>query len=105
MESNNRNGYRFSMNAVKAYYLGLMGKLPNEIYWKLRIAYSLHTDPKFPGFPIREYTGFHPQTSLSLQVSKNVFENLNFQAEIGYDQGDRVVNALGMKLGVRYGLN
>ena len=105
MESKERNNYRFSLNAIKAYYVGLQGQLPNDLYWKLRVAYSLHTSPKFPGFPIREYDGFIPQTSLGLQLSKNAFKNLNFQAEIGYDQGDRVTNTLGMKLGMRYVIN
>jgi hypothetical protein len=90
------------MNAVKAYCIGLQGILPNELYWKLRLAYSMHTSPKFPGFPIRNYDGFIPQTSVGLQVSKNAFKNLNFQAEIGYDQGERVTNTVGMNLGMRY---
>lgn len=98
-------GYYFSMNAVKAYYIGFQGQLPNELYWKLRAAYSLHTSPKFPGFPIRDYNGFIPQTSLGLQVSKNVYENLNFQAEIGYDQGERITNTLGINLGIKYLIN
>ncbi len=105
LESKGRNGDGFSMNVVKAYFIGFQGILPNEIYWKLRAAYSLHTLPKFPGFPIRDYNGFIPQTSVGLQVSKNVFKNLNFQAEIGYDQGERVTNTLGMKLGMKYVLN
>ena len=105
MESKNRNGYRFSMNAVKAYYVGLQGRLPNDLYWKLRATYSLHTYPRFPGFPIREYNGFIPQTSIGLQVSKSTFKNLNFQAEIGYDKGERVTNTLGMKLGMMYVIN
>jgi hypothetical protein len=105
LESKGKNGYYFSLNAVKAYYIGFQGILLNELYWKLKAAYSLHTSPKFPGFPIREYDGFIPQTSIGLQVSKNVFKNLNFQAEIGYDQGERVTNALGMKLGLKYVVN
>ncbi len=105
MESKSRNGYDFTLNAVKAYYMGFQGQFPNNLYWKLRLAYSLHTYPRFPGFPIRDYNGFTPQTSVGLQVSKNVFENLNFQAEIGYDQGERVTNTLGMKLGLKYIVN
>jgi hypothetical protein len=104
MESKGKN-YYFSLNAVKAYYIGLQGELLNGFNWKFRAAYSLHTSPKFPGFPIREYEGFIPQTSLGLQVSKNAFKNLNFQAEIGYDQGERLTNTLGMKLGIKYVLN
>ena len=102
---NKEKAYNFSMNAVKAYYIGFQGILPNELYWKLRVAYSLHTSPKFPGFPIREYDGFIPQTSLGMQASKNVFKNLNVQAEIGYDRGERVTNALGIKLGLKYLVN
>ena len=105
MESKSRNGYVFSLNAVKAYYIGFQGILPNELYWKLRAAYSLHTSPKFPGFPIRDYDGFIPQTSLGFQLSKNAFKNINFQAEIGYDQGERITNTLGIKIRVRYVLN
>ena len=105
MESKSRNGYNFSLNAVKAYYMGLQGQFPNNLYWKLRAAYSLHTYPRFPGFLIKEYDGFIPQTSLGFQLSKNAFKNLNFQVEIGYDQGERVKNAIGMKLGLRYEIN
>jgi hypothetical protein len=105
MESKGRNGYGFSLNVVKAYYIGFQGILPNELLWKLRAAYSLHTSPKFPGFPIKEYDGFIPQTSLGFQLSKNAFKNLNVQAEIGYDQGERITNTLGMKLAIRYVIN
>jgi hypothetical protein len=105
MESKYRNGYDFTLNAVKGYYLGLQGQFPNNLYWKFRIAYSLHTYPRFPGFLIKEYDGFIPQTSLGLHLSKNIFKNLNFQGEIGYDQGERVTNTIGMKLGIRYALN
>ena len=105
IESTKKDGYFFSLNAVKAYYIGFQGIFPNEIYWRLRAAYSLHTYHRFPGFPIREYEGFIPQISLGLQVSKNAFKNLNVQAEIGYDQGDRVTNTLGMKFGVKYLIN
>jgi hypothetical protein len=105
MESAKKSGFGFPLNVVKAYYIGLHGILPNNLYWKLRAAYSLHTFPRFPGFPIKEYDVFIPQTSLGLQVTKNAFKNLNFQAEIGYDQGDRVINALGMKLGISYMIN
>ena len=99
------DGYYFSLNAVKAYYMGLKGQFRNNLYWNLRAAYSLHTYPRFPGFPIKEYEGFYPQTSLGLQVSKNAFKNLNFQAEIGYDQGERVTNTVGIKLAIRYVIN
>ena len=102
MESKNRKNYGFSLNAVKAYYLSLQGQLPNDFYWKLRAAYCLQTQPKFPGFPIKEFNGFIPQTSLGLQISKNAFKYLNIHAEIGYDQGERLTNTLGIKLGVRY---
>ena len=105
MESNDKNGYNFSLNAIKAYYMGLQGQLPNYLFWKLRAAYSFHTSPKYPGFPIKEYEGFIPQTSFGLQVSKNVFQNLNFQTEIGYDHGDRLINAIGMGIAVKYIIN
>ena len=85
--------------------MGIQGQLPNDYYWKFRAAYSLHTRAKFPGFPIRDYDGFIPQTSLSFHISKNVFKNLNFQAGIGYDQGERITNTLGMKLGLKYVIN
>jgi hypothetical protein len=102
MESNSRNLYRFSLNAVQAYYIGFFGILPNNTIWKLRAAYSLHTSPRFPGFPIREFDGFIPQTSLGFLISKEVIRNLNFQAEIGYDQGDRLIKTLGTKIGFNY---
>lgn len=105
MESKSRTGYGFSYNAVKAYYIGLQGQLPNELVWRLRAAYSLHTYPRYPGFPIREYDGFQPQTSIGLQLSKNASRNLALHGEIGYDQGERVTNTLGMKLGIRYTIN
>lgn len=101
MESKKKD-YYFSMNAVKAYYIGFQGTLPNLLYWKLRAAYSLHTFPRFTNFPIREYEGFTPQISLGFQISKNLFKNLNFRADIGYDKGERVANTMGIKLGLQY---
>jgi hypothetical protein len=105
MESKFRNGYGFSLNAVKAYYVGFQGQLPNNLSWKLRAAYSLHTRAKYFGFPIRDYDGFIPQTSLALKVSKNTTKDLSLHAEIGYDQGERVTNTLGLTLGLKYSLN
>jgi hypothetical protein len=102
MESKTRNGYRFLLNAVKGYYLGLQGNFQNNVYWKFMASYSLHTIRKYPGFPIRDFNEFIPQTSLGVQISKNVFKNLNFQAEIGYDQGERITNTMGIKLGLKY---
>lgn len=101
----NNNSFYFTLNAVKAYYVGLQGQLPNDLFWKLRAAYSLHTAPRYPGFIIREFNGFIPQTSIGLQVSKNAAKNLNFQAEIGYDRGERVPNTMGIKIGIKYTVN
>jgi hypothetical protein len=105
MESKGRNGYYFSFNAVKAYYVGLQGQLSNSLSWKLRAAYSLHTNARYFGFPIRDYDGFFPQTSIALKVSKNTTKDLSLHAEIGYDQGERVTNTLGLTLGLKYSLN
>ena len=105
MESKDRNGYGFSFNAVKAYYLGLQGQLPNNLHWKLRAAYSLHTRARYFGFPIREFDGFIPQTSIAFQMSKNTTKDLSLHAEIGYDQGGRVTNTLGLTLGLKYSIN
>ena len=105
MESKGRNGYGFSFNAVKAYYLGLQGQLPNNLHWKLRAAYSLHTRAQYFGFPIRDYDGFIPQTSIAFQMSKNTTKDLSLHAEIGYDQGERVTNTLGLTLGLKYSIN
>ena len=98
--------YIFPLNAVKAYFIGLNGLFPSGgINWKVKLAYSFHTSVKFPGFPIREYSGFIPQTSLGLQISKNAFKKFNVQAEIGYDRGERVPITLGIKMGIKYTVN
>ncbi len=105
LESKSRIGYGFTLNAVKGYYWGIQGLLPKDLFWKLNVAYSLHTYPRYPGFPIKEYKGFIPQTSLGFQVSKNASKNLTIESEIGYDRGYRVKNTLGLKLGIKYLIN
>ena len=105
LESTNKNWYGFSFNVVKAYYLGIQGKLPNEFYWKLRTVFGFHTSTKFPGFPIREFEEFIPQTSLGFQLSKKANKNLTFQSEVGFDQAETIPKTLGIKLGIKYALN
>ena len=85
--------------------MGLQGQLPNNLHWKLRAAYSLHTRAQYFGFPIRDYDGFIPQTSIAFQMSKNTTKDLSLHAEIGYDQGERVTNTLGLTLGLKYSIN
>lgn len=105
MESKNRSGYGYSFNAVKAYYLGLKGYISNDLTWKLRASYSLHTFPRYQGFNIKDFDGFIPQTSLGFEVSKRSTKYSNVYAELAYDRGERVLNSLGINIGLKIKIN
>jgi hypothetical protein len=99
------NPFYFAYNAVRSYYVGVMGTLPSDIRYVLRISQSYH------GYiagtvkePYKRFVPEIPQFSSSLSLQKNVFGKISLQAQIGYDHGQRVTDTMGMSIGVKYWL-
>jgi hypothetical protein len=99
------NPYNFSHNAVRSYYLGIMGSLPSDIHYVMRVSKAYH------GYvtgslrePYKRYVPEIPQFSSSLSLHKNVLGKISLQAQIGYDHGQRVTDTMGMSIGVKYWL-
>jgi hypothetical protein len=100
-ESAQGGGVNFSRNANESFYLGIRGSFPNQLFWQIRASQSYH------GYIIgsawyNQYVSYIPQFSAALSLGKQVGDNLSFQAQIGYDQGERIKNTLGMNLGFKY---
>jgi hypothetical protein len=95
--------YNFYLNAVRSNYVGIMGTLPSDIHYVLRVSQSFH------GYiagtikePNKRFVPEIPQFSSSLSLQKNVLGKINLQAQIGYDHGQRVTDTMGMSIGVKY---
>ncbi len=99
------NPFYFAYNAVRSYYVGIMGTLPSDIHYVMRVSQSYH------GYiagsvrnPYDRYVPEIPQFSSSLSLQKNVLGKISLQAQIGYDHGQRVTDTMGMSIGVKYWL-
>ena len=102
-ESPEGGGANFSRNAVQSYYLGIKGTLPNLMVWQLRISQSYHGYIVNHYPPLyNSYVSYIPQFSSALTLGKMLTEKMSFQAQIGYDQGERVKNTVGISFGLKY---
>lgn len=100
-ESAQGGTFNFSRNANESFYLGIRGSLPNQLFWQIRASQSYH-GVILGGAWYNQYVSSIPQFSAALSLGKQIGENLSFQAQIGYDQGERIKNTLGMNLGFKY---
>jgi hypothetical protein len=99
------NPYNFAFNAVRSYYVGIMGTLPSDIRYVLRASQSYHGFIAGSGRdPYKRYVPEIPQFSSSLSLQKNVLKKISLQGQIGYDHGQRVTDTMGMSIGVKYWL-
>ena len=99
------NPYNFALNAVRSYYVGIMGTFPSDIHYVMRVSQSYH------GYisgslrdPSNRYVPEIQQFSSSLSLQKNILGKISLQAQIGYDHGQRVTDTMGMSIGVKYWL-
>ena len=97
--------FNFSYNALRSYYVGVMGTLPSDIHYVMRVSQSYH------GYiagtvkePYKRFVPEIPQFSSSLSLQKNVLGKISLQAQIGYDHGQRVTDTMGMSIGIKYWL-
>ncbi len=99
-ESAVNGDYAFSRNAVKAYYLGIAGQLPNEINYQIRASYSGHAYPRYLGARITQEE-MQQQAAWNIQLSKQFYNNYLGMIQLGADQGDRLQKSFGAMLTVR----
>jgi hypothetical protein len=99
-ESASNGNFAFSMNAVKAYYVGIGGNLPYELSYQFRGSVSRHTYPRYLGTRISNEEMI-PQFSWSLTVNGKLKNELSWSAQVGLDNGQRLHNTLGAMFSLR----
>lgn len=105
LESKSKAGYKFSNNAVKAYFLRINGIFSNDYQWQLCASYSFQTYPRKPSWRQIEKTDFDTQTSIAFKFSKLVSKKIKIYTEIAYDNGMTLENSRAIMLGLIYKLN
>lgn len=93
-ESVNGGGLQYTYNANKAIYMSVRGTLPSDISWMLRVSQTQHGRIG-SDMTLSQFSG-------ALTLQKNVTEKCIFTTGIGYDQGERVTNTIGIQLGAKY---
>jgi hypothetical protein len=94
-------GFAFSKCATKAYYVGVGGTLAENLSYVFRGSISRYTWPRNHLFPRITNEEMEPQTAWSFQVNGAYKKSYTWSAQIGYNQGYRLQNALGLMVSVR----
>ena len=101
-ESVQGGGNYFSLNAIKSIHIYLSGKLNYKTIWKLRYSNSSYAEPRNHLMPRLKESDFLNQTSLNFILEKKISNQLNSTFQLGYDQGERVQNTLGLSISIKY---
>lgn len=101
-ESQGGNGLNFTLNAVKSIYLGLSGRINNNLLWQTRLSNSYYAIPRNHLSPRLNDSDFISQFSGIISVQKILNKQSSLNLQIGYDEGRRVKNTLGGSLGIKY---
>jgi hypothetical protein len=101
-ESVQGGGNTFKMNAIKSFYIYLSGQINNSINWKFRFSNSSYAYPR--NYEPGRYSNgdFINQLSCNILFEKIFSKRLNSQFQLGYDQGDRLENTLGLSISMKY---
>lgn len=94
------NGFNFSLNAVKAVYIGLAGEL-GEYKWMARASRSYHGWPRNHLLPRLTTDEMLSQTSWSVAIRKKIGNLGEGVFQLGSDQGERLNRTTGILLTIR----
>ena len=94
-------GFSFSKNATKAYYLGIGGALTEKISYVFRGSLSRYAWPRNHLLPRLEDSEMEQQTAWALQVTGAYKKSYYWSAQLGYNQGYRLQNALGLMVSLK----
>jgi hypothetical protein len=102
-EIKGNSDYKFSLNAIKAIYLGIKGNVLNDIDYRLRIIYSLHgyTSNYGENYVVSN-ANYLNQISAGIEFNKKVKNNIFAKFEFGFDNSQLLKNTLGISLGVKF---
>lgn len=94
-------GFSFSKNATKAFYVGLGGAFTENLGYLFRGSLSRYTWPRNHIPPRILDSEMEPQTAWAFQVNGTYKDSYIWSAQVGYNQGYRLQNAIGLIVSVR----
>jgi hypothetical protein len=104
-ESLERGRFSFKRNGIKSIYFALSGILINDYTWYSKTLISQHGFIKNNGNdPKNRYFTFSPQFSFLIGVDKSIFQKINIDINLAYDQGEILSNTLGVNICAKYKL-
>lgn len=103
-ESVQGGGNYFTLNAIKSFHVFLAGEINNSTNWKFRFSRSLYASPRNHLARRIQDSEFLKQVSCNLLVEKRFSNRLNSKFQLGYDQGERIENTVGLSASILYRL-
>lgn len=95
-------GNFFTLTAIKSLNLYLSGNIKKDTKYLLRITQSYYAKHRNNSAPRITNTDFIPQFSMSFILEKEISEKLFTKVELGYDNGQRISNTVGLSLTLKY---
>lgn len=94
-------GFVFSNNATKAYYIGIGGFIGLKLTYLFRGSLSRYASPRNHLSPRISDSEMAPQTAWSFQLNGKIKQDYTWSAQVGYNQGYKLQNALGLMIRIR----
>ncbi len=103
-ESIQGGGNNFSLNAIKSIHIFLSGNINTTTNWFFRFSNSYYATPRNHLYPRLAEDDFLKQVAVNLMVKKRFSSRLNSKIQLGYDQGERIENTVGLSASIMYQL-
>jgi hypothetical protein len=88
----------YFINVVKALYFSSNGIINDKLFWKFKISNSESTYASAKGYSKIPDSYFKKQISLNFKLTKNLNKSSQISTELGYDNGERLNNTIGLIL-------
>ncbi|RXK48261.1 capsule assembly Wzi family protein [Aquirufa rosea] len=101
-ESQQGGGLNYTLNAVKSIYFGISGQLSNSLQWKCKLSNSFYGIPRNHLSPRLLDADFISQFSGLISIQNKFSKQFSGGIQIGFDQGQRIKNTIGIGVGFKY---
>jgi hypothetical protein len=95
-------GNNYSLNAIKSIHIFLSGHINNSFNWKLRFSNSFYAYHRNHLTARLTNDDYKKQISCVFILEKKFSDRLNTSLKLGYDNGDRITNSLGLSISGHY---
>jgi hypothetical protein len=99
--SKSENSFSFYENAIKSIYIGFSGFIVSKIIYELRFVISKYSIPRNNLKTRILNDEMTQQLSSQVVLSGKLNRRLNWNCQIGYDQGEKLHNSIGLILGFK----